>query len=309
MVPQPAWQMVRPHVDPLIAYTPPPMFSFRLGLLLLLLAVVIGPAAVVAVIALQVVATFIIAAIHAGPRPAGTGLSGRARIGLWGREIVTAWLIMLCTMPFERWLMRRDLPGTGAGLPPVLLIHGYINNAGAMFVLWRTLRRAGYPVHTLNLEPVYTSIDDYAGLIEARVTAVSGARRVVLVCHSMGGLAVRAWMRSHGAARVDRLITLGTPHHGTAHARFGAGRNARQMEPESPWLRELASGEAGRWPCPVTSIYSLDDNIVAPARSAHLDGARNIVLAGVGHMSLPMSGAVAREVARLIEEVPVPRDS
>jgi pimeloyl-ACP methyl ester carboxylesterase len=286
------------------------MFSFHLGLLLLLLATLFGPLAVVAVITLQVVATFIIAAIHAGPRPAGYGLSALARARLWGREVSTAWLITLCTMPFERWLMPRSVPGARVDLPPVLLVHGYINNAGAMYGLWRGLRRAGHPVHTINLEPIYASIDDYACLIDAKVeaaAAASGGRRVVLVCHSMGGLAARAWMRSHGAAKIERLITLGTPHHGTVHAKFGAGRNARQMEPDSSWLRELGGAQAGRWPCLVTSVYSLDDNIVAPAGSAHLDGARNIVLAGIGHMSMPMSGRVAREVADLISEKVFPR--
>ena len=43
--------------------------------------------------------------------------------------------------------------------------------------------------------------------------AASG--KLVLVTHSMGGLAARAYLKRHGSARVAKLITLACPHHGT----------------------------------------------------------------------------------------------
>ena len=58
------------------------------------------------------------------------------------------------------------------------------------------------------------------------------------------------------------------------------------------WLAALAAHEQGTWPCPVVSIYSLDDNLVVPQTSARLEGARNIESAGIGHISLPLSGRV-----------------
>lgn len=63
---------------------------------------------------------------------------------------------------------------------------------------------------------------------------------LLLVGHSMGGLVARAYLRRYGELRVARLITLGTPHRGSLLAHLGIGRNARQMEPGSVWLRELA---------------------------------------------------------------------
>ena len=54
-------------------------------------------------------------------------------------------------------------------------------------------------------------------------------RPLVIVAHSMGGLVARSFMQEHllangeaGGSRVLRLITLGTPHHGTPLANAGA---------------------------------------------------------------------------------------
>ena len=116
--------------------------------------------------------------------------------------------------------------------------------------------------------------------------AATGRERVVLVTHSMGGLAARAYLRAHGGAKVARAITLGAPHHGSMHAHLGAGENARQMEPGSPWLAALAAAESGGVAAPLVSIYSHHDDFVAPQASAAHPHARNVGLAGVGHLAM-----------------------
>ena len=275
------------------------MLARWLILIVLLTAVFAGAAAVLALIATIILLSFLIAAANGSPRPADTRLAPAAMVSLWLREIVSTWLVILVFMPFERWLMRRDVAASRAGLAPVLLIHGYVNNAGALFILWRAIKDAGHAVHTVNLEPVYADIDSYAARIEARlatIQAASDGQAVTLVCHSMGGLVARAYLRKYGAARVASLITLGTPHAGTVLANTALGESGRQMRPGSVWLAGLARFEAARWPCKVVSMYSHDDNIVAPQLSGRLEGAHNIALSGIGHISLPMSGAVAAKV-------------
>ncbi len=272
------------------------MLARRLFLILSLVALLAGMTTLLGLICLVVVASFAIAAMNASLRPAPMRLGAGQMIILWLREIVMAWSVLLFLMPFERWLMRRDIPGTRVDRPPVLLIHGYVNNAGALFILWRAIKSAGFGVHTINLEPVYADIDAYAALIEARLMQIQhagGGRPVTLVCHSMGGLAARAYLRAHGGTRVARVITLGTPHAGTLLAATAAGANGRQMRPQSAWLAELAGFERAAWPCPMVSVYSHDDNVVVPQLSAHLAGARNLSLAGIGHISLPMTQTVA----------------
>jgi triacylglycerol esterase/lipase EstA (alpha/beta hydrolase family) len=118
-----------------------------------------------------------------------------------------------------------------------------------------------------------------------RVTVATGAPPV-LVCHSMGGLAARAWLRRyHAHERVAHVVTIGSPHHGTWLARFGRAPNGRQMRIDDAWLRELARGEPaaqGRFTC----WYSNADNVVFPPSTATLPGADNRLVRGAAHVDL-----------------------
>jgi triacylglycerol esterase/lipase EstA (alpha/beta hydrolase family) len=179
---------------------------------------------------------------------------------------------------------------------PVLLLHGYGCNSGYWSHLTPRLDAARISHAAIDLEPLMGDIDGYAPRVQAAVQqlcAASGAARVVIVAHSMGGLVARAWMRAHGTAQVARVITLGTPHHGTCMAAFGIGVNAAQMRrafrdepPECAWLRDLAQGEDAAARALVTSLYTHHDNIIAPQTSSELPGARNLAFGGVGHVAL-----------------------
>lgn len=190
-----------------------------------------------------------------------------------------------------------------AGRPPVLMLHGYGANAAFWQPFSRKLAQAGISHSAVDLEPVLAGIDDYAPLIGDAVDALcraSGAPRVILLCHSMGGLAARAWLRQCGPDRVARIITLGTPHHGSTLAGYGLGLNARQMLPPagepSDWLTALAAAEDEARRALFVSIYSRHDNIVAPQSSAILPGARNVGLDLVGHVALGFDREVGERV-------------
>ncbi|MGH8700449.1 MAG: esterase/lipase family protein [Burkholderiales bacterium] len=198
--------------------------------------------------------------------------------------------------PFVRVFMGdgRAPCSRGARLP-VLLVHGYVSNRGLWWVFRRALEARGETVWAVTLEPVYGSIDSLVDPLAARIDellATTGAQQVVLVTHSMGGLVARAYLRDHGAAKVARLVTLGAPHHGSVHAYLGAGANARAMEPGSPWLEALGRSEARGFLVPFTSIFSHHDNFVAPQTSSVHPAARNVPLAGIGHVSLAFSARV-----------------
>ena len=215
----------------------------------------------------------------------------------------------MSSMLYANWNGPRAVPRTrihpGAKAPPVLLLHGYGCNSGYWCQLVRRLDAAGISHASLDLEPVTGDIDGYAQLVQHAVEALcraSGAPRVTVVAHSMGGLVARAWMRAYGAAPVARLVTLGTPHHGTSLAAFGLGKNAAQMRRTSGWLQALAASESAATRALITSIYTHHDNIIAPQTSSELPGARNLAFGGVGHVALGRNprvlDAVMREVAR-----------
>jgi pimeloyl-ACP methyl ester carboxylesterase len=282
------------------------MHALTLIPLLLVLGWLLGPAGLGLLVVALVVATIIAGLLHASPRPPELRISAVMRLLCWVEEIIAGMVIIFITMPFERLMMPRDMPARRGDACPVLLVHGYINNAGAMFGLYDELARQGYGVYTINLEPVHGDIDRHAARIQARVQGIlrsSGADRVTLVAHSMGGLAARAYLRAYPDAPLEQLITLGSPHQGTPAAYTAWGRAGKQMRPGSAWLaaldqheHERAAQSGTRWPCPVATLFSYDDNIAFPQLCAKLEGAREIAIAGIGHMSMPMSRRVARLV-------------
>jgi triacylglycerol esterase/lipase EstA (alpha/beta hydrolase family) len=167
-------------------------------------------------------------------------------------------------------------------------------NAGVWARVARYLIARGHAVHTVTLEPLFAHIEDYVTPFARRVNEIAGeSGRVVLVGHSMGGLVCRAYARRFGGARIARIITLGTPHHGSALAPIGHGADARDMRLMAEWLRGLAGSEQGGPAAPITSIYSCHDNFVAPQDSSVLAVAKNVPLAGIGHLSLLLSERVA----------------
>jgi pimeloyl-ACP methyl ester carboxylesterase len=187
---------------------------------------------------------------------------------------------------------------------PLLLVHGVGVNDGVWFALRRDLARRGLgPVYTINYGPPLAGIEHFAGQLAARIDAIcadTGAARVALIAHSMGGLVARAYLRRAGAARIARLVTIGTPHHGSMLAWTFPGRCLAQMRPGSPWLAGINAAENESPPAPVVSVWSRHDSMVAPQVSADLARARNVVLSGIGHNALLSNGSVMDEVAHAV---------
>jgi pimeloyl-ACP methyl ester carboxylesterase len=199
--------------------------------------------------------------------------------------------------------------------PALLLIAGFMCNRAA----WKPLLDSGllreFNVATVNLEPIFGDIDHYADVVHRAVEnlrAASGAERVVLVGHSMGGLAARVYLRKHGDAHVARVVTLASPHHGTIFGRLGHSRNARQMAKGSRFVAELKRDDHGRWRR-FTTVATRDDNLVVPRSSPLLPGAKQVELDGVGHLALiedPRAWQViVDEVTAVAQPAPEPHRS
>ncbi|PHV32192.1 lipase [Janthinobacterium sp. BJB312] len=270
------------------------------------MAVLLALATLLAVRALIVVRNFLESRRLGSPVPPEyqLGAMGAARL-FFGELRATLWT--------SSWGMLRprlhaadSIPGQGL---PVLLVHGYVCNGGYWTKLSGQLARAGIVHKAIDLEPINGDIEAFVPQVEQAITELctrTGSDRVILVAHSMGGLVARAWLRRHGAARVARIITIGTPHHGTALANLAAGTNARQMSridgAPSGWLAQLAASETAETRALITSIYSHHDNIVAPQSSAQLPGARNLAFGGIGHVALASDARVLRQ---LLEEITI----
>lgn len=172
---------------------------------------------------------------------------------------------------------------------PVVLVHGYLCNHRIWNDMANALRARGHTVLAVNLEPIFTSIDNYAPLVEAAVAGLcrtTGSSKVALVGHSMGGLAIRAWMRAHGSQKVARILTLGTPHAGTHIARYTRTPNGLQMAWQSPWLAELSASESETNRTLIRIALTQHDNIVYPQQAQALPGVQPTVFKGIGHLQM-----------------------
>jgi triacylglycerol esterase/lipase EstA (alpha/beta hydrolase family) len=228
----------------------------------------------------------------------------------WWGEVWTAPQVFYWRQPFRSKAVPDFLPSDAQGRRGVLLVHGFVCNRGLWNPWLRRLVAAGVPCVAVSLEPVFGSIDEYVPQIEEAVRRLEQATGLppVVVAHSMGGLATRAWLRAAQAdARVHRVVTIGSPHHGTWLGRFSRTTNTRQMRLDGPWLRALSVQEPperyGRFTC----FYSHCDNIVFPPSTATLAGADNRHLEGWSHVHLAFHPAVFDEVMRWLAPSTAPR--
>jgi predicted alpha/beta hydrolase family esterase len=182
----------------------------------------------------------------------------------------------------------------GCAARPVLLLHGILCNARVWHHTLRArLTAAGFgPVEALDLEPLLADIEILVRRAAPRLLALQrqcNDERVVIIAHSMGGLVARALLRELGPSAIRRIVTIASPHHGTAVVRGLPWPNTRQMSPASPWLRALNAAQEGRFAVPVTSIYTAEDNMVVPVESARLQGTESTELRGIGHLGMVRS--------------------
>lgn len=232
----------------------------------------------------------------------------RGLVRAWAGEVLASMRTFLLAVP---WLGDREVASTAGDRLPVVLVHGYFCNRAVWRPFARRLAEAGHPVTAVSLDPPFGPIDAHAATIE---TAVAGAGHgrgpVVLVGHSMGGLAIRAFLRRAGSDGIAGVVTLGSPHRGTRMAAVGRSPAAREMRRGSAWLEALAAHEAQQREAsgdaaapPLCIILTLNDNIVYPQGEQVLPGARVLRLDGVGHLDLVYRPSVGRlveaEIARL----------
>jgi pimeloyl-ACP methyl ester carboxylesterase len=206
------------------------------------------------------------------------------------------------------------LPTEGRAHPPVLMLHGFIDNRSVFVLLRRSLRRHGWRhVEALNYSPLTCDLRKAADLLGKHVEEVclrTGHHQVDIVGHSLGGLIARYYVqRLGGDSRVRTVITLGTPHSGTRVAPLmSAHPIIRQMRPDSDVIAELAL-PAPHCRTHFVAFWSEDDQVMAPPRTACIEhpdlSAYNVHVTGVGHLALPVNGTVAagiREALASVEE-------
>ena len=195
--------------------------------------------------------------------------------------------VTIMLIPFG--LFHKNIPVTQRGETPVLLLHGLFVNQSCWFWFKRQLRRQGCKnIVSMNLTGWHNE-EVLTELLAKRVDELRhqfGVNKVHLVGHSMGGMIARNYVQLRGGAeKVDQLICLGSPHHGSKLATFSVTPLGKLLIPDSDFLRRLNSA-----PVPeklrLTNIYTNKDDMVLPNSNNHLDWGKAVELDGMGHTAL-----------------------
>jgi len=264
-------------------------------------AVLLGAiAAYFAIPLVAVVHWFTFAWICRSPRPPEKRIGAMATIRLFVGEL---WSIAgsPLRMGFLWWGMREPAPEPAAA--PVLLLHGVGCNSGVWlrFLAYARGRGVG-PLYTLSYGPPLASIEFFAAQLADKVDAIvaaTGAAKVTLVCHSMGGLVARAYLRRFGAGKVRAAVTIGTPHRGSLLAGAFFGTCVAEMRPGSEWIERLNRDAPSEEPRRI-ALWSWHDSMVVPQLNARWDGAESIDIVGVGHNALLGDARVFERITGLL---------
>jgi hypothetical protein len=105
-----------------------------------------------------------------------------------------------------------------------------------------------------------------------------------------------------------KIITLGTPHHGTLAPQWVNTANGAQMAWGSPWLKELARSETPASRQRMQLAYTQHDNVVYPQRQQLLDGAAVTEFSGIGHLQMCLDEGVIGWLLSELEPFERPRN-
>jgi triacylglycerol lipase len=173
---------------------------------------------------------------------------------------------------------------------PVLLVHGTATNSRDTWSqnYLQVLPAKGFSVCAVDLPD--RSLGDIQVAAEyvvhaVRTMAAASGRRVAVIGHSQGTLEVRWALRWWPDVRrlVDDDISLAGPHHGASGAdQFcftgSCAPAVHQMRPPARFLAALNTGDETPGEVDYTSIYSANDELVQPPRTAILAGAVNVLV-------------------------------
>lgn len=189
---------------------------------------------------------------------------------------------------------------------PILFVHGW-NSSGSV---WTTMidrfKADGWTAAELNNWSYNTSQSNAttASEISAKVDQIladTGAAKVDIITHSMGGLSSRYYAKNLGGdAKVDEWVSLGGPNHGTDTAYWCFQTSCYEMRPGSAFLDALNADDETPGAVNYGTWWSPCDDIINPDSSVALSGATNTQTACVSHSDLYEDATIYGQVREFV---------
>jgi triacylglycerol lipase len=214
-----------------------------------------------------------------------------------------SWLPLAATAAAENDFVPLPLPAKR-----VVLVHGFLERGSSFKPLKQRLEQRGLECLVPRLRPAdaRSGIECLARLLKEEIDREFGPDEpVALVGFSMGGLVSRYYLQHLGGAeRCTTLITLSSPHHGTAAAHLYFGEGARQMRPGSDFLAALQQSEGRLGAMPVVSYRTPLDLVILPAGSSVWRRAENQAHPVLLHPLMLWDPAVLDDIERRLAGLP-----
>ncbi len=185
---------------------------------------------------------------------------------------------------------------------PILFVHGWSGNASNWSVMIARFQADGYPASHLRAFTYNSAQSNVttASVVASEVNqlkAATGAAKVDVVTHSMGGLSSRYYLKNLGGdVKVDEWVSLGGPNHGTDTANFCFSTACTEMRVGSSFLTALNSGDETPGITTYRTWWSPCDEVINPDSSVALSGATNTQTACISHSALHEDAAVYAQV-------------
>jgi triacylglycerol lipase len=220
------------------------------------------------------------------------------------RAFATLLLLLIAAADFAEGAV--EATPLDASRPQVVLVHGIWDTAAKFKKMAGRLTEAGWQVHAITLDPDDASVplERSAAQLGAYIEERIGPDlHFGIVAFSMGGLVARYYLqRMGGLARLTRLVTISTPHHGTRAANLDWLPGAVEMRPESLFLRDLNTDIMMLSVVPVTSIWSPQDIGIQPPESSQLPFGTDVQIPGGMHSFMLTDERVIQAVLAALGE-------
>jgi triacylglycerol lipase len=197
-------------------------------------------------------------------------------------------------------------PTAAQARDPILFVHGWNSSASTWNTTVSRFRADGWTVAETNTwsyntaQSNATTAQQLATKVD-QIRAATGAAKVDLISHSMGGLSTRYYVKNlGGGAKVDDFVSLAGPNHGTNTALLCFQTSCQQMWPGSSFLNQLNAGDETPGAVHYGTWWSPCDEVINPDTSTILSGATNTQTSCLSHSGVKESATVYAQVREFV---------
>ena len=189
---------------------------------------------------------------------------------------------------------------------PILFVHGWNSSGSVWSTMISRFKADGWTAAQLHSWSYNTSQSNATTAREIAVKvdsilAATGATKVDVITHSMGGLSSRYYAKNlAGDLKIDAWVSLGGPNHGTTTAYGCTQTSCLEMRPGSTYLNSLNATDETPGAPRYATWWSACDMVIDPDNSVLLAGATNTQTACLDHSALMSDAVVYGQVRDLV---------